>query len=156
MKQIVIVSRIIIEYKYRPRTKRLSALQMFEIRGTDVFILSPSRKSDNRDLIEIFNFAALYAAVDGRWSTWSSWSTCGPDCSRVRRRSCNDPPPSNGGRPCQGKDVIVESCSADRCNGESQPCSCFLLFFVTRTRCLTIYLERAVLLAPRSIAIRKI
>ncbi|KAG7189310.1 hypothetical protein KM043_016966 [Ampulex compressa] len=55
-------------------------------------------------------------AVDGRWSTWSSWSPCGPDCSRVRRRSCNDPPPSNGGRPCQGKDVIVESCSADRCN----------------------------------------
>lgn len=59
-------------------------------------------------------------AVDGRWSTWSSWSTCGPDCSRVRRRSCNDPPPSNGGRPCQGKDVIVESCSADRCNALGQ------------------------------------
>ncbi|XP_071567387.1 netrin receptor UNC5B [Temnothorax nylanderi] len=59
-------------------------------------------------------------AVDGRWSTWSSWSACGPDCSRVRRRSCNDPPPSNGGRPCQGKDVIVESCSADRCNALGQ------------------------------------
>ncbi|KZC09608.1 Netrin receptor UNC5C, partial [Dufourea novaeangliae] len=55
-------------------------------------------------------------AVDGRWSSWSSWSACGPDCSRARRRSCNDPPASNGGRPCQGKDVIVESCSADRCN----------------------------------------
>ncbi|KAK2587773.1 hypothetical protein KPH14_003879 [Odynerus spinipes] len=55
-------------------------------------------------------------AVDGRWSTWSSWSACGPDCSRVRRRSCNDPPPSDGGRPCQGKDVIVESCTTDRCN----------------------------------------
>ncbi|CAD1473896.1 unnamed protein product, partial [Heterotrigona itama] len=55
-------------------------------------------------------------AVDGRWSSWSSWSACGLDCSRVRRRSCNDPPASNGGRPCQGKDVIVESCSMDRCN----------------------------------------
>ncbi|XP_076395818.1 netrin receptor UNC5C isoform X3 [Megachile rotundata] len=59
-------------------------------------------------------------AVDGRWSSWSSWSACGPDCSRVRRRSCNDPPASNGGRPCQGKDVIVESCSADRCNALGQ------------------------------------
>ncbi|KAL2739406.1 netrin receptor UNC5B-like isoform X1 [Vespula maculifrons] len=55
-------------------------------------------------------------AVDGRWSSWSSWSACGPDCSRVRRRSCNDPPPSDSGRPCQGKDVIVESCTTDRCN----------------------------------------
>ncbi|XP_043591153.1 netrin receptor UNC5C-like isoform X2 [Bombus pyrosoma] len=59
-------------------------------------------------------------AVDGRWSSWSSWSACGPDCSRVRRRSCNDPPASNGGRPCQGKDVIVESCSMDRCNALGQ------------------------------------
>ncbi|XP_078039879.1 netrin receptor UNC5C [Augochlora pura] len=59
-------------------------------------------------------------AVDGRWSSWSSWTACGPDCSRVRRRSCNDPPPSNGGRSCQGKDVIVESCSADRCNALGQ------------------------------------
>ncbi|XP_076684957.1 netrin receptor UNC5B isoform X2 [Andrena cerasifolii] len=59
-------------------------------------------------------------AVDGRWSSWSSWSACGPDCSRARRRSCNDPPASNGGRPCQGKDVIVESCSADRCNAYVQ------------------------------------
>ncbi|XP_076280756.1 netrin receptor UNC5C [Lasioglossum baleicum] len=59
-------------------------------------------------------------AVDGRWSSWSSWSACGPDCSRVRRRSCNDPPASNGGRSCQGKDIIVESCSADRCNALGQ------------------------------------
>ncbi|XP_076661463.1 netrin receptor UNC5C [Halictus rubicundus] len=59
-------------------------------------------------------------AVDGRWSSWSPWSACGPDCSRVRRRSCNDPPASNGGRSCQGKDIIVESCSADRCNAFGQ------------------------------------
>ncbi|KAH0952897.1 hypothetical protein HN011_005758 [Eciton burchellii] len=59
-------------------------------------------------------------AIDGRWSSWSSWSACGPDCTRARRRSCNDPPPSNGGRPCQGKDVIVESCATDRCNALGQ------------------------------------
>lgn len=79
-----------------------------------------------RDLIGIFKFARCLSAVDGRWSSWSSWSACGPDCSRIRRRSCNDPPASNGGRPCQGKDVIVESCSADRCNGEPQLRSCLL------------------------------
>nr|XP_031843845.1 netrin receptor UNC5C-like [Nomia melanderi] len=59
-------------------------------------------------------------AVGGRWSSWSPWSACGPDCSRERRRSCNDPPASNGGRSCEGKAVIVESCSADRCNARGQ------------------------------------
>ncbi|XP_012272459.1 netrin receptor UNC5C [Orussus abietinus] len=54
-------------------------------------------------------------AVDGRWSSWSPWSACGPNCSRTRRRFCNDPPPSNGGRSCQGKDFVIESCTADRC-----------------------------------------
>lgn len=98
-----------------------------------------------RDLIGIFKFAHCLSAVDGRWSSWSSWSACGPDCSRIRRRSCNDPPASNGGRPCQGKDVIVESCSADRCNGEPQLRSCllfplFLPFFFFR---LSFYLTMA-------------
>lgn len=109
-----------------------------------------------RDLIGIFKFARCLSAVDGRWSSWSSWSACGPDCSRIRRRSCNDPPASNGGRPCQGKDVIVESCSTDRCNGEPQLRSCLLFplfppfflfrfsFYLTMTGAQrrTIYYER--------------
>lgn len=83
---------------------------------------SRRRKSDNRKFNRRFRAShpVAPAAVDGRWSGWSSWSACGPDCSRVRRRSCNDPPPSNGGRPCSGKDVVVESCSGDRCNGETE------------------------------------
>ncbi|XP_043272825.1 netrin receptor UNC5B-like isoform X2 [Venturia canescens] len=59
-------------------------------------------------------------AVDGRWSAWSGWSACGPDCLRVRKRSCNDPPPSDGGRICPGKEIIVEECFSDRCAALSQ------------------------------------
>ncbi|XP_046752701.1 netrin receptor UNC5C-like isoform X1 [Diprion similis] len=55
-------------------------------------------------------------AVDGRWSAWSSWSMCGSDCSRIRRRACDNPPPSHGGRICQGRDITVDVCSGEQCN----------------------------------------
>jgi hypothetical protein len=62
--------------------------------------------------------STLVAAVDGGWSRWSSWSVCGSDCSHSRRRSCDDPAPSQGGRPCQGKDVAVVNCTGGMCNGQ--------------------------------------
>ncbi|XP_046750181.1 netrin receptor UNC5B-like isoform X1 [Diprion similis] len=55
-------------------------------------------------------------AVDGRWSTWSSWSVCGSDCSYTRRRYCDNPPPSHGGRPCQGRDISAANCTGGMCN----------------------------------------
>lgn len=54
--------------------------------------------------------------VDGGWSVWSTWSTCGSDCTHVRRRSCNEPSPSHGGRTCQGKNITITNCTDGMCN----------------------------------------
>lgn len=49
--------------------------------------------------------------VDGRWSCWSSWSTCDATLKKHRSRTCNNPAPQQGGRPCQGPEKQVEECT---------------------------------------------
>lgn len=52
--------------------------------------------------------------VDGIWSIWSPWEQCISDCSgekRIRRRQCNNPAPSHGGKPCPGKNEDFQNCS---------------------------------------------
>uniref|UniRef100_T1IHT4 Netrin receptor UNC5 n=1 Tax=Strigamia maritima TaxID=126957 RepID=T1IHT4_STRMM len=53
--------------------------------------------------------------VDGRWTTWSSWSTCSPDCRHHRRRSCENPSPANGGRFCPGPHLATINCTGGMC-----------------------------------------
>ena len=38
--------------------------------------------------------------IDGKWTNWSSWTTCGRNCQKSRSRSCNNPYPQNGGKNC--------------------------------------------------------
>ena len=57
-------------------------------------------------------------AVNGLWSTWSSWSTCGPDCKHHRRRICDNPAPRNGGNFCPGNDLTTYNCTGSMCQGE--------------------------------------
>lgn len=47
--------------------------------------------------------------VKGGWSCWSLWSAC-QSGKRQRTRSCNNPPPRNGGSRCLGKSVQTEPC----------------------------------------------
>uniref|UniRef100_A0A1B6BY64 Netrin receptor UNC5 n=1 Tax=Clastoptera arizonana TaxID=38151 RepID=A0A1B6BY64_9HEMI len=54
-------------------------------------------------------------AVDGRWTSWTSWSACGPDCKHHRRRSCTNPAPNNGGKYCPGKDTNTANCTGGMC-----------------------------------------
>ncbi|XP_062867448.1 complement component C6 isoform X1 [Trichomycterus rosablanca] len=50
-------------------------------------------------------------AVDGYWSCWSSWSACDSSLKRHRTRSCNNPAPQRGGKPCQGPQRQEEKCT---------------------------------------------
>ncbi|KAK7454681.1 hypothetical protein BaRGS_00039564, partial [Batillaria attramentaria] len=41
--------------------------------------------------------------VDGGWSCWTDWGPCSVTCgegTRTRTRTCDNPPPSNGGADC--------------------------------------------------------
>ncbi|GAV00381.1 hypothetical protein RvY_11239 [Ramazzottius varieornatus] len=56
--------------------------------------------------------------IDGEWSAWQPWSSCSSDCGigqRFRVRRCNDPPPSNGGLPCEGPMIDEEDCLGTNC-----------------------------------------
>ena len=54
--------------------------------------------------------------MDGKWSAWSSWSTCGPDCKQHRKRTCTNPIPSFDGKPCPpGKDIMSMNCTGGLC-----------------------------------------
>ncbi|XP_046379285.1 netrin receptor UNC5C-like isoform X2 [Haliotis rufescens] len=53
--------------------------------------------------------------VDGLWAPWSSWSTCSPDCIHHRRRSCDNPKPTNGGDYCNGNDLDTTNCTGGMC-----------------------------------------
>ncbi|XP_068809627.1 hemicentin-1 isoform X4 [Struthio camelus] len=56
--------------------------------------------------------------VDGKWATWTSWSTCTVSCgggSRQRTRRCSDPAPQFGGHKCEGNDIQIDFCNSDPC-----------------------------------------
>lgn len=92
-----------------------------------------ANSATSRSFISVF-FSLLFAlrrpslVVDGGWSRWSAWSVCGSDCTHTRRRSCDEPPPSHGGRPCQGRDINVANCTGGMCNnGKSAKLLCVLI-----------------------------
>ncbi|XP_056009293.1 properdin-like [Ostrea edulis] len=56
--------------------------------------------------------------TDGEWSGWITWSACSAICGngiQSRNRSCNSPPPSNGGADCMGADKEDKLCNLQIC-----------------------------------------
>ncbi|KAK9532802.1 hypothetical protein VZT92_010169 [Zoarces viviparus] len=49
-------------------------------------------------------------AVDGYWSCWGPWSSCGAAMKRHRRRRCDNPAPLRGGQPCKGPGSDEDPC----------------------------------------------
>jgi len=56
--------------------------------------------------------------IDGGWTTWGKWGTCSKSCgggSKVRTRSCRNPPPAHGGAHCTGLDTGITTCNLQIC-----------------------------------------
>ena len=73
------------------------------------------------------------SAVNGMYGTWSLWSECDRTCgggSRVRSRSCTNPPAQFGGSDCSalGPTEETELCNLNSCPGKSRADSGFFLF----------------------------
>ena len=70
-----------------------------------------------KDEITFENRIFFTLASSGKWTSWSTWSSCSRDCVRHKRRSCSDPKPSNGGPKCDGQNHDVEVCTGGMCTG---------------------------------------
>ncbi|XP_057298019.1 SCO-spondin-like isoform X2 [Hydractinia symbiolongicarpus] len=56
--------------------------------------------------------------VHGRFTKWSSFTPCSETCgtgTRQRTRSCTNPAPAHGGKPCSGPTVYTQSCKVKEC-----------------------------------------
>ena len=56
--------------------------------------------------------------VNGGWSHWRKWSSCSKTCGtgdQHRKRSCDNPPASNGGKPCAGAGTEFRKCNTAPC-----------------------------------------
>ena len=66
------------------------------------------------------SFVFFKNVVDGNWTDWKAWEKCPVTCGggiQSRRRTCSNPPPSNGGKDCEGSGVATRSCNELPCPG---------------------------------------
>ncbi|XP_006835920.1 PREDICTED: A disintegrin and metalloproteinase with thrombospondin motifs 14 [Chrysochloris asiatica] len=57
---------------------------------------------------------------DGGWSSWTKFGSCSRSCGggvRSRSRSCDNPLPAYGGRPCSGSMFEYQVCNSEECPG---------------------------------------
>ena len=72
--------------------------------------------------------------MNGGWGPWSLWSACTTSCgpgTRERKRSCVNPAPKNGGKPCSGAEQEVGDCSYRPCPGKYSSADCIQNLEVT-------------------------
>ena len=67
-------------------------------------------------------FVSRCIVVDGKYSEWTSWSQCTATCgggTQMRKRTCTNPPPENGGKSCLdqglGPELETQMCNVQPC-----------------------------------------
>ncbi|XP_076093735.1 hemicentin-1-like isoform X1 [Mytilus galloprovincialis] len=92
-----------------------NSLRIFTVQLSDTGIYRcKASNSLGKTLIE----AALTVMVHGQYSDWSDWNPCSKSCgtgNQLRTRECNNPPPTNGGRYCQGPSLDNRTCVVTEC-----------------------------------------
>ena len=61
-----------------------------------------------------------YLIVDGGWSLFGEWGSCSLTCGggvQDRQRTCTNPSPAFGGRPCDGSSMETRFCLQFPCPG---------------------------------------
>ena len=54
------------------------------------------------------------------FGSWNNWTECTKTCgggSQRRLRECNKPPPTGGGKDCEGPNYEIRNCANDFCQG---------------------------------------
>lgn len=68
-------------------------------------------------------FAFIFVlTVNGHWTSWSAFGSCSRPCGggmQYRRRTCSNPPASNGGKSCKGPSHQSNACNTHACAGKS-------------------------------------
>lgn len=76
----------------------------------------------------IINFLSLLSVVDGGFSDWGNYSICSSSCgggNQMRSRTCTNPVPQNGGKPCNGPTSESKECNTQPCPGTFCYNTCF-------------------------------
>ena len=70
----------------------------------------------------IIIFLCSFLVVNGGYSDWKPYDVCSKTCGggvQTRKRTCTNPPPSNGGKDCSrlGPDNTTRKCNNQECPG---------------------------------------
>lgn len=80
-------------------------------------------------------FWFLCLKVDGGYDEWGNYSECSATCgvgNQVRMRTCTNPVPQHGGKPCMGSHSESRECNTQPCPGTTVIlywCSTLQIFF---------------------------
>lgn len=62
----------------------------------------------------------VFVSVDGGYDEWGNYSECSLTCgggNQMRMRTCTNPVPQNGGKPCMGVHSQTRECNTQACPG---------------------------------------
>ncbi|XP_071091672.1 uncharacterized protein [Haliotis cracherodii] len=90
--------------------------------------------TDSKHVFTVENFSALQniqatlkktaCQIDGQWNKWGFYSPCTKKCgggTQYRERTCSNPPPSHGGKPCAGAARETKACATTPCTTTAKP-----------------------------------